>query len=347
MPNIVFAPKPMVDPYAGQAGEMLGELISTIGQISNLRQQRNQTNAVLDIMKNPDMNDEQRRTAILGVARSGGDVMRNMVARQYMAEALVPEHEKKQRAANLASTEALTAWRQKGGARAAGGAGGIDEIKKWQDYRIKEETAKMTYQAVAAQPGNKIDSARVAEYDRRISQADKMIARLSSTPGKSRAPGPPIGLDDSTALGYPPQRNPSVFNQGVKPQVAPSTPPSAVGGKTATAPPVDPSRLQHAFVGMGETPGEFARPSNDRPGVGAMGAGVGMGVGLPPGSPSAFNQPAQTKADAAIAKEIGPPSPEGLDEIWNELSEEERQTAIAAMNQGVTAQQIVSHLKAQ
>jgi len=163
----------------------------------------------------------------------------------------------------------------------------------------------------------------------------------------ARAPGPPIGLDDSTALGYPPQRNPSVFSQGVKPQVAPSAPSAAVGGKTATVPPVDPSRLQHAFVGMGQTPGEFARPSNDRPVIGAMGAGVGMGVGLPPGSPSAFNQPAQTKADAAIAKEIGPPSPEGLDEIWNELSEEERQTAIAAMNQGVTAQQIVSHLKAQ
>jgi len=40
-------------------------------------------------------------------------------------------------------------------------------------------------------------------------------------------------------------------------------------------------------------------------------------------------------------------APKGLEEIWNLLTDEEKQTAIIAMSQGKTAEQIVSYFKAQ
>ena len=81
MPNIAIKPRPNIDPYAGRAGEILGDLFSTINQIHQLRQQRNQTNAVLDIMKS-NMTPEEKQAGIMQVARNSGS---NSVLGQQLA----------------------------------------------------------------------------------------------------------------------------------------------------------------------------------------------------------------------------------------------------------------------
>ena len=282
MPNIVFAPKPMVDPYAGKAGEMLGDLISTIGQIKELRQQRNQTNAVLEIMKTPVITPEQKamgmpgmteldkRTAFLGVAQQGG-VMGQTIARQLVAEELVPEYVKKQRAANLASTEALAAWRLKGGARSAGGAGSNDaSYARGQAVYNKALNDKNTYElTVKNNPGMKSDPKVVEQFDRQMKVGLDMQNRysLAAEPGKPRSPGPPIGGIDMTALGYSPQQQqgspgrPGIFSQSPQGTPVAGQPPSMDGNMGPPAPSGFVKPLQYQFSSSDYQPGEFAKPA--------------------------------------------------------------------------------------
>ena len=285
MPNIVFAPKPMVDPYAGKAGEMLGDLISTIGQIKELRQQRNQTNAILDIMKTPTITDEQKaagvpgkteadkRVEIFGIAQQGGvigqSIGRNIVASQ-IAEYFVPEYEKKQRAANLASTEALAAWRLKGGARSAGGAGSNDaSYARGQAVYNKALNDKNTYElTVKNNPGMKSDPKVVEQFDRQMRVGMDMQNRysLAAEPGKPRSPGPPIGGIDMTALGYSPQQQqgspgrPGIFSQSPQGTPVAGQLPSMDGNMGPPAPSGFVKPLQYQFSSSDYQPGEFAKP---------------------------------------------------------------------------------------
>ena len=207
MPNIAFAPRPMVDPYGGKTGEIVGELFSTIGQIHLLRQQRNQSNAILDIMKS-DWSPEEKQAGILRVAQNGGDVFRNMMARQGLADALVPESERRLQQARLESTQALTKWRSEGGARGAKSAGieGMT-ITELQAFRIKEEKAKREYESITNQPANKLkkDPARLAEYDRQIQLVNKRISELTGGGKPTRGPaGVPFKADVDAVTGAAP-----------------------------------------------------------------------------------------------------------------------------------------------
>lgn len=138
MPEFRTLPNPMADPYAGQASKMIGELLSNIGQIKRLRQQRSQTDAALDIIKDPNLSPEQKRMGIIEVAQSGGDVLRNMLARQYMTDLFMPETERRYKETQIESTKALSEYRQgraeyyrQGGSRKNDLTQTMDEIKYW------------------------------------------------------------------------------------------------------------------------------------------------------------------------------------------------------------------------
>lgn len=116
MPEYRTLPGPQVDPYAGQAGKLIGELVSNIGQIYKLRQQRNQTDAVLDIMKNPNLTREEQQNAVMGVLKTAGAVLRNELARIYTADLFMPEMEKRQRQAQTELMESRAKYYREGGA---------------------------------------------------------------------------------------------------------------------------------------------------------------------------------------------------------------------------------------
>ena len=274
MPNIVFAPKPMVDPYAGKAGEMLGDLISTIGQIKELRQQRNQTNAVLEIMKTPVITPEQKamgmpgmteldkRTAFLGVAQQGG-VMGQTIARQLVAEELVPEYVKKQRAANLAATEALAAQRQSGGAD-----GNLKAYTIYQGIYNKAAKQLNELQTIAKANGTKVDPKMVAQLQGQMATGQQGMDKYGGSAGKKpRSPGPPIGGIDMTALGYSPQQpqggspgRPGIFSQSPQGTPVAGQPPSMDGNMGPPAPSGFVKPLQYQFGSSDYQPGEFAKP---------------------------------------------------------------------------------------
>lgn len=55
----------------------------------------------------------------------------------------------------------------------------------------------------------------------------------------------------------------------------------------------------------------------------------------------------QKSADRTVARDIEKQMPKGLEEIWDELNDEEKQTAMQAIQQGKTPEQIVTYFKAQ
>ena len=141
------------------------------------------------------------------------------LARQKALSSL--ESDKSTRERNAAYAKYL----ENGGARRAGGTNSNDaSFSKGQAIYNKALNDKNTYElTVKNNPGMKSDPKVVEQFKNQMKVGLDMQSRYSlpAEPGKPRSPGPPIGGVDSTALGYPPQRNPSVFNQ---------PPPGALGG---------------------------------------------------------------------------------------------------------------------
>jgi len=214
MPNIVFAPRPMVDPYAGKVGEILRDLFQTIGQIKELRTQRNQTNAVLDVMKTPLISDEQKamgmqgmteedkRVKILNIAQYGGGVMGNMLARQSLAGMLMSPEDKALKEARRKLIESQAAYYKGGGA-----SGKVDPMKQFRDLKTKRDYLATQYE-------NEIeDEDRRAKLKSQVENLDKqmdalmpksapaavnvdavtMAAPVTGLPPQSQQPSPTMG----------------------------------------------------------------------------------------------------------------------------------------------------------
>ena len=344
MPNIAFAPRPMVDPYAGKAGEILGNLFETIGQIHTLRQQRNQTNAILDIMKSG-LPDEQKRSAIINVARNGGDVMRNMIARQGLSESLIPESERQSRQASLEYRQAATERMKQGG-----GAAKSALERQWESKKKRRDDFQERYEKES-------DPAKEAEWLRKIQKLnEEMDAIYNPKPGPTAEPAPaPFKADvDAVTMAAPvtgqsqqttPATMPSpglsaIAEQWLTPeggmpvnqQFAPGQPPQATAG--LVGPPVPPvygvvlksfkntsdissadkqARKELVAKGLAKDDDQAASMVMDAvekmPGLNkVMPAGVETGR-----QPGAFAKPEtpqttpqQTKADAAIAEIVAP-----------------------------------------
>ena len=241
MPNIAFKPRPNVDPYAGKAGEILGELFATISQIHTLRQQRNQSNAILDIMKS-DMTDEEKRLGIINVARNGGDVMRNMIARSYLAESLTSSREKELEQARLENVQARTKYYK---AQAEQKESGIDINK------LNTELSMLDKLYENSEPGSKEETGYKSRIDE-IGQILRSQQVKPSAPAGQPALSPVnAGVDAVTmaapVTGRPPQQ--TKVDAAIAKEIDKTGPPTAPGFIN-----------QNWFRGMGPQPGEFAQP---------------------------------------------------------------------------------------
>jgi len=322
MPNVIFKPRPMADPYAGKAGELIGELFDTIGQIHVLRQQRNQSNAILDIIKSPMfVNDEQRRIAILNVARNGGDVLRNMIARQYVADALVPEHERKLRELRLETEKARAS-----NYRRLSGSGNLLELQRlWNFYDEIYQNAETEEEAEQAlQKRNEIGKQALSlTQGNQSSQVLQNLADQWLTPSGD---GMPSGAVVGQGMNVPIQKAAiegkglvSGLRNWLTPQPGETAPISSMYRAKRGMPPI----TQKPTTTAKFTPEGFVAPKTQ---------------------PSPFKSP----TDKVIAQSIKTgKAPSGLEEIWEQLTEEERQTALIAMSQGKKTEQIVTYFKAQ
>ena len=186
------------------------------------------------------------------------------------------------------STNALTKARNEGRAGGGGTNSNDASFAKGQAIYNKALNDKNTYElTVKNNPGMKINPKVVEQFERQMKVGLDMQNRYSLPQQQTtRAPGPPIGLDDSTALGYPPQQpqggsgRPGIFNQSPPATPVATQPPSTAGNM---GPPVTEAiRSRPYFENV-----PYRQPEADV-------------RGLPQPTPQ------QAKADAAIAEIVAP-----------------------------------------
>lgn len=185
MPNIIFKPKPMVDPYAGQAGEMIGELFSTISQISQLRKQRQQTNAILDIAGS-NLSPEEKQKAFITVAQSGGagaDAFRNSLAGKLVSEAMVTDFERQKQQATIDWLKAR--------AEAVKRDDGMLEYGRHQTAFNKAQEAKLEFEQnyTGDKKADKYKN-QVTEFDSIMTHHAGMMENIRKQQGTSTIPSP-------------------------------------------------------------------------------------------------------------------------------------------------------------
>jgi len=343
MPNIAFKPRPMVDPYAGKAGELLGELFQTIGQIHQLRQQRNQTNAILDIMKDPTLNDEQRQMGILNVARNGGDVLRNMIARQYMADALMPEYEKNLREQKLESERARTEYWKAG---REGKSTSATELKTYKDY-----------QGIYNSAAKQLNELNVIAEKNKIKPDPKMVERLKSqmeygqtgmekySPTNKMSPETQIVSDSFNnwpdALTADRKAQEELVKQGYAKDNNEAS--SMVLDLVEKLP-----ALKNKTTISKQFPSVFNQPQTTPQAPGALGGIVGPPEREGFVKPSYFAgkdfQPGEFTKEA-VQPSVAQTSPPGLESIWNDLDADSRKAAMDLLAQGEPPQMLVEHFK--
>jgi len=165
------------------------------------------------------------------------------------------------------ATKALTDQR----ARRAKGVGfeGMT-IQELQNFRIKEEKARMEYDAITNQPENKLkkDPARLAEYDRQIQLVNKRISELTGGGKPTVEPVPtPFKADiDAVTMaapvtGQPPQDSiPQNKNDAAIGRELAGTRPEGETDAAAAAMEGPPGSVNPTwFKGAGQQPGEFVK----------------------------------------------------------------------------------------
>jgi len=318
MPNVIFKPRPMVDPYAGKAGELIGELFDTIGQIHVLRQQRNQSKIILDIMSNPNLNEEQKNVEIIKAIRNSGtgfNILQNYGARKILEYALMPEHERKLRELRLETEKARTAyWQGRGG-------GGTDLLgmqrlqNMYQNIYDNAETEEEAQRAKEAL--NQVNKQIISlTQGNQSSQVLQNLADQWLTPSET-------GIPSSTVTGQKAAVEGKGLVSGLRNWLTPQP--------GETAPISSMYRAKRGMAPIAQKPTTTAKFTPE-------------GFVAPKTQPSPFKSP----TDKVIAQSIKTgKAPSGLEEIWEQLTEEERQTALIAMNQGKKTEQIVTYFKAQ
>lgn len=213
-------------------------------------------------------------------------------------------------------------------------AGGHDAIyARGQTIKNRAIRDKQAYITIEKQFGREPDPKVLAGYDRQAAVGQSMMDRypLGAATPESAPPALVSSMSglDANALGLQAQypslqaQYPSVFKQpqtGIpknkdEKEQAKAQP---AAGEETIGPPMPPGFVnRNWFQGAENQPGEFAKAAT----------------------------PKQTKTDAAIAKEISPQAPAGLAEIWNEMTEAEKQSATELLSKGAAAEQIIAHFK--
>jgi len=317
MPNVIFKPRPMVDPYAGKAGELIGELFDTIGQIHVLRQQRNQSKIILDIMSNPNLNEEQKNVEIIKAIRNSGtgfNILQNYGARKILEYALMPEHERKLRELRLETEKARAS-----NYRRLSGSGNLLELQRlWNFYDEIYQNAETEEEAEQAlQKRNEIGKQALSlTQGNQSSQVLQNLADQWLTPSET-------GIPSSTVTGQKAAVEGKGLVSGLRNWLTPQP--------GETAPISSMYRAKRGMAPIAQKPTTTAKFTPE-------------GFVSPKAQPSPFKSP----TDKVIAQSIKTgKAPSGLEEIWEQLTEEERQTALIAMSQGKKTEQIVTYFKAQ
>lgn len=312
MPNIAYKPRPMVDPYAGRAGELLNQLFSTISQIHQLRQQRNQTNAVLEIVQNPKLTDEQKRMKIFEVARNGGDVLRNMIARQYLSDALMPPLERQYKQAQIQSMQNLADWRKSQAQNNNGPLTDITKvnaaIKSWQSIYENAEAGSPEEQDAL----NNINA---------LKEQIRVVPKKRDLPlGVSNQ----INNVDQPAIGTMPFQFPNMVNQNKIPAN------QMTKSMSFNMPNISTGGMSGLEIATSEVP---TRP---------LPPGIVTGINEPALGINNLNQPLQ---NSVFQEKTPTNSPAGLQEIWDELDDESKRGAMSLLAEGEDPKNIIAFYK--